>query len=76
VDFGLNQQEKIAALTGLRTSMKREIYSILLRVGIDPDTFDSSDLSGFPELMTGEKERVTTLIGGLALIESKLSELE
>lgn len=76
MDFGLTPQEKKDALNGQKRTIKSEIFNILVRVGIDPDTFDGNDMSGFPEMMVGEKERVSALLSGLSLIESKLSELE
>lgn len=76
MDFELTTQEKINTLTGLKKSMKNEIYNVLLRVGLDPDTFDRNDFSGFPELMVGEKERIQTLFSGLDMIEAKLAVLQ
>jgi hypothetical protein len=75
VDFELTAQQKIDTLTATKKNIKTEIYNILIRVGIDPDTFDETDLSGFDPVMVGEKERVQSLINGLTMIEAKLAAL-
>jgi len=75
MDFELTTQQKTDILTVTKKNIKSEIFNILIRVGIDPDTFDENDLSGFDPVMVGEKERVQALISGLILIEAKLAAL-
>jgi hypothetical protein len=77
MDLGLNNQQKEMALRNSKAGITNEIYNILIRLGIDPDTFQSVD-----ELPTstdgsfaGEYSRVRGLISALELIESKLNEL-
>jgi len=78
MDLGLNNQQKEMALRNSKAGITTEIYNILIRLGIDPDTFASVD-----ELPTstdgsfaGEYNRVRGLIAALELIESKLNELQ
>jgi len=75
MDFELTPQQKIDTLTATRKNIKSEIFNILIRVGIDPDTFDENDLSGFDPVMVGEKERIQSLLNGLSMIETKLASL-
>lgn len=75
MDFELTAQQKIDTLTATKKNIKTEIYNILIRVGIDPDTFDENDLSDFDPVMIGEKERVQSLLSGLSMIEAKLAAL-
>jgi len=75
MDFELTPQQKIDTLTATRKNIKSEIFNILIRVGIDPDTFDENDLSGFDPVMVGEKERIQSLLNGLSMIETKLANL-
>ena len=75
MDFELTAQQKIDTLQATKRSIKSEIFNILIRVGIDPDTFTIDDLSVFDPVMIGEKERVQSLIKGLDMIESKLADL-
>jgi hypothetical protein len=77
MDLGLTNQQKEMALRNSKSGITTEIYNILIRLGIDPDTFSSVD-----ELPTqtdgsfaGEYNRVKGLISALELIESKLNEL-
>jgi hypothetical protein len=76
MDFELTPQQKIDTLTATRKNIKSEIFNILIRVGVDPDTFDETDLSGFNPVMVGERERIESLISGLAMIESKIASLQ
>jgi len=75
MDFELTDQQKIDVLASSKKNIKSEIFNILIRVGIDPDTFDENDLSGFQPVMVGEKERMQALLNGLIMIEAKLANL-
>ena len=75
MDFGISSAEKLAMLTNLKTNTNVEIYQLLLRCGIDPDTFESVDQIDDALGMTGEKVRIKTLLDARAVIESKIAAL-
>jgi hypothetical protein len=75
MDLGLTTQQKISALTGSKVGIQGEIYNLLIRMSIDPDTFDPTvDLEN-NDSFVGEQTRLRYLIESLTLIESKLAEL-
>jgi hypothetical protein len=75
MDLGLTNQQKIQSLNSSKSGIQGEIYSILIRMGIDPDSFEPEDALPSEESFIGEKARVRSLVDALVLIESKLAEL-
>ena len=75
MDFGLTLEQKLATLNSAKTGIQGELYSNLLRMGLDPDTFNPEDALPTEDSFIGEKARVRTLLDSLALIESKITEL-
>lgn len=77
MDLGLTNQQKEMALRNSKDGITNEIYNILIRVGIDPDTFTSVEElpASYDGSFAGEYNRVKGLITALELIESKLNEL-
>jgi hypothetical protein len=73
MDLGLTSEQKLASLTSIQAGMKGEIYSLLFRCGIDPDTYDPEEDNG--EMFNGELTRARSMIESLKLIESKITEL-
>lgn len=73
MDLGLTSEQKLASLTSIQVGMKGEIYSLLFRSGIDPDTYDPEADNG--EMFNGELTRAKSMIESLKLIESKIAEL-
>jgi hypothetical protein len=78
MDLGLNNQQKEMALRNSKAGITTEIYNILIRIGIDPDTFASVDELPVSHdgVFAGEYGRVKGLVSALELIESKLDELQ
>lgn len=74
MDLGLTNEQKLAALTSVRAGIQSEIYSLLIRIGVDPDTYDPAEETG-GDMVIGERARVATLASSLEMIESKLAEL-
>ena len=75
MDLGLTSEQKIASLTSIKAGIQMEIYNLLLRMGIDPDTYNPEEEIVNSDSFIGEKARVQTMVGSLALVESKLAEL-
>jgi len=74
MDYGLNTQQKKAVLESSLANIKSEIFHLLLRSNIDPDTFDPTNYT-ISDVSIGEKERLETLLSSVELIERKLTEI-
>jgi hypothetical protein len=75
MDLGLTNAQKIAALNSVKSGIQTDIYSQLIRMGFDPDTYEPSADNDVIDSFVGERTRVNALIASLALIESKITEL-
>lgn len=73
MDYGLNTQQKKAVLESSLANVKSEIFHLLLRSNIDPDTFDTENYT-ISEVLIGEQQRLETLLNSVELIERKLTE--
>jgi hypothetical protein len=55
--------------------MQSEAYNILVRLGVDPDTYSAGTEITVSDSFIGEKVRLEGLLESLAFVESKLTEL-
>jgi hypothetical protein len=77
MDFGLTSEQKKTILLSNKETHMTELYSLLVRSGIDPDTFVfNQELPEEDMSMYGERMRIQKIIESISLIESKLGELE
>jgi hypothetical protein len=74
MDYGLNSTQKKAILESSLGNVKSEIFHLLLRSNIDPDTFDPENYT-ISEVLIGEQQRLETLLNSVELIERKLTEI-
>lgn len=74
MDYGLNPQQKKAVLDSSLANVRSEIFHVLLRSNIDPDTFDPANYT-ISEVLIGEQQRLETLLNSIELIERKLTEI-
>lgn len=75
MDLGLTDGQKLMALNSVKNSIQTDIYTQLIRMGFDPDTYEPSADNDVIDSFVGERTRVNTLISSLELIESKITEL-
>ena len=75
MEFLITDSKKLEILTITLESQRQELYTTLIRLGIDPDSFDSSSWVEPSPVMMHEEHKVTLLISSIALTESKISEL-
>jgi hypothetical protein len=75
MDLGLTDGQKLMALNSVKNSIQTDIYTQLIRMGFDPDTYEPSADNDVIDSLVGERNRVNTLISSLDLIESKITEL-
>lgn len=76
MDFGIDSSVKQEMLSALEKSLSVEIYSLLIRLGVDPDTFSGEDDLPSPEearAMIPEIDRLRTQLASLALVRAKLA---
>jgi hypothetical protein len=76
MEFNLTAEQKIQSLESIESTMNIEIYNILLRCGVDPETFVEEDVDNIlsPGL-EGEVLRLKKLITAIALVRSKLQNI-
>jgi hypothetical protein len=73
----LNDQSKKDFLFQAQESLTLELAQILIRSGVDPDTFDYAnfDPDNFQSIADAVM-RIGQISGGLAIIDAKLAELD
>jgi hypothetical protein len=76
VDFNLTTEQKIKALTASKETILSEMYLLLVRMGIDPDTFNVDDEVEENVKYAGEKYRLEGLIQSFKMVEGKLADLQ
>ena len=74
MEFNLTPEQKIQSLQNAEATLSQEIYNTLLRAGVDPDTFEESDIDELrvPGL-DGEVIRLEKLLLSLSVVKQKLS---
>lgn len=75
MDLGLTAEQKRSALTAAQSTARAEVYNILIRMGIDPDTFDPTAERSTDMILIGEYQRLDVLLASLDFIEEKLAAL-
>jgi hypothetical protein len=76
MDFGLTDAQKRAALVGAKASLSIEIYNLFIRLGLDPDAYQSGDTLEVPPSMAGERDRLEKLIESFDAVSTKLDTME
>jgi hypothetical protein len=76
MEFNLTAEQKLQSLQNAETTMSHEVYNILLRCGVDPETFQETDIEDIrtPGL-DGEILRLEKLITSLNLVREKLQNI-
>jgi hypothetical protein len=75
MNLGLTGEQKLMALNSVKSGIQTDIYTQLIRMGFDPDTYEPSADNDVIDSFVGERTRVNALIASLDLIESKIAEL-
>lgn len=77
MEFNIPDAHKRTMLATVRDGLESEIYSMLVKMGIDPDTFDgSTGLESVDGSFTGERLRTKELLNALDRVKEKLAEIE
>lgn len=76
MDLQLTNAQKLSALQSAEAGIQSEIFSMLLRMGIDPDTYNPDDEPAIIDpAFTGEKARVAALLASLEMVRNKIQSL-
>ena len=76
MDFNMSDGQKKAALVGVRDTLESEFYSVLIRLGIDPDAFMSKDeIDEANGTFVGERQRARDLFDALERVKEKIADL-
>lgn len=74
MEFNLTQEEKLQLCQSSKSAIEREMYTLLVRLGVNPETFDEE--VGFTGTnFTGEYIRIQELVNALNQIKVKITEL-
>jgi hypothetical protein len=75
MEFNLSKEQKMTALNAVKDSSTTEMYTLLVRMGIDPETFDIDSWVTPSPMITGDQHRLDYLISSLRLVEEKINNL-
>lgn len=74
MQFNLTQLEKLQLCQNTKSGVEKELYALLVRLGVNPDTFDEE--VGFTGTnYTGEHLRIQELVNALNQLKVKIIEL-
>jgi hypothetical protein len=74
MEFNLTQAEKIELCQSSKSGIEKELYTLLVRLNVDPETFDEE--VGFTGTnFTGEYIRIQELVNALNRVKVKITEL-
>lgn len=76
MDFGLTNSQKKAALTSVKSSLSLEIYNLFIRLGLDPDAYQSGDVLEVAPAMAGDRDRLEKLIESFEAVTQKLDAID
>ena len=76
MELNLTTEQKLQSLQNAEVTLSHEIYNTLLRVGVDPEVFEESDIEelrvpGFD----GEILRLEKLLLSLSVVKQKVSTI-
>lgn len=71
----LSSKNKKDALEQSLFTIQQELYITLVRVNIDPDTFNVEEWEEPSPVVNNEHHRVTQLVNSLLFTQNKLAEL-
>lgn len=74
MEFNLTQSEKLQLCQESKSRIERELYSLLVRLNVDPETFDEE--VGFTGTnFTGEYIRIQELVNAFNQVKAKITGL-
>lgn len=74
MELHLSTQQKLSALQAAKSNLSTDIFNLLIRMGLDPDTYEHG-VTEVSDLMMGEKMRLDSLIVAMDMVEAKLAAM-
>ena len=76
MELNLTSAQKLQALESSRTALSHELYNLLLRMNLDPDTFEEEDLDDIVDpAIDGELLRLRKLLASFETVKAKIQSL-
>jgi hypothetical protein len=79
MELNLTSAQKLQSLEGSEVSLSHEIYNLLLRINLDPDAFQASDLDSMDQSTVagydGEIMRLRKLLAAYTSVKAKIQSL-
>jgi hypothetical protein len=76
MELNLTSAQKLQALDSSEVALSHEIYNLLLRMNLDPDEFEESDLDSISSPgLDGETVRLRRLLESLTTVRAKIQSL-
>lgn len=75
MEFPISDSKKLEILNITLETQNQELYTTLIRLGIDPDSFDSSTWVEPSPVMNHDEHKVTLLIASIQLTKEKIASL-
>jgi len=76
MQFNLTNEQKLRMLNEAKNTAHSELYLLLVKIGVNPDTFNLTDEIETDIKFAGEKIRIQGLVASLQTIEVKIQELQ
>lgn len=73
--FNITNEQKKKMLEDSKSSIHSELYLLMVKMGIDPDTYTLGDKLEDNPKFGGEKFRFDGIVSALMNIEAKIAEL-
>lgn len=76
MELNLTSAQKLQALESSRAALSHELYNLLLRMNLDPDTFEEEDLDDIVDpAIDGELLRLRKLLASFETVKAKIQSL-
>jgi hypothetical protein len=76
MELNLTSAQKLQALESSRVALSHELYNLLLRMNLDPDTFEEEDLADIVDpAIDGELLRLRKLLASFETVKAKIQSL-
>lgn len=75
MDFNMPAAQKMSMLISARDSLESEIYTLLIKMGIDPEDYEPGTPLVTDTAFTGERQRVQDLVSSLDKVKEKIAAL-
>lgn len=75
MEFNLTNEQKKKMLDDAKNAIHSELYLLMVKMGVDPDTYVLGDILENDIKYAGERVRFEGLVSSLQKIEEKLADL-